>query len=71
MQKLGHSVESTKINFSSEEISLAIITIISSNVSYAVKSQSDQTGREVSNEYFENVTLQMAENGKIFLLAIM
>ena len=46
-QKLGHSVESTKINFSSEEISLAIVTIISSNVAYAVKSQSDQTGREV------------------------
>ena len=65
-QKLGHSVENTKINFSSEEISLAIITIISSNVSYAVKSQSDQTGREVSNEYFENVTLQMAENGNNF-----
>ena len=65
-QKLGHSVESTKINFSSEEISLAIITIISSNVSYAVKSQSDQTGREISNEYFENVTLQMAENGNNF-----
>ncbi|MDC3019064.1 amidase [Gammaproteobacteria bacterium] len=65
-QKLGHSVENTKINFSSEEISLAIITIISSNVSYAVKSQSDQTGREVSNEYFENVTLQMAENGTNF-----
>ena len=65
-QKLGHSVESTKINFSSEEISLAIITIISSNVSYAVKSQSDQTGREVSNEYFEKVTLQMAENGNNF-----
>ena len=65
-QKLGHSVESTKINFSSEEISLAIITIISSNVSYAVKSQSNQTGREVSNEYFENVTLQMAENGNNF-----
>ena len=65
-QKLGHSVESTKINFSSEEISLAIITIISSNVSYAVKSQSDQTGRKVSNEYFENVTLQMAENGNNF-----
>ena len=65
-QKLGQSVESTKINFSSEEISLAIITIISSNVSYAVKSQSDQTGREVSNEYFENVTLQMAENGNNF-----
>jgi len=65
-QKLGHSVESTKINFSSEEISLAIITIISSNVSHAVKSQSDQTGREVSNEYFENVTLQMAENGNNF-----
>ena len=65
-QKLGHSVESTKINFSSEEISLAIITIISSNVSYAVNSQSDQTGREVSNEYFENVTLQMAENGNNF-----
>ena len=65
-QKLGHSVESTKINFSSEEISLAIITIISSNVSHAVKSQSNQTGREVSNEYFENVTLQMAENGNNF-----
>ena len=65
-QKLGHSVESTKIDFSSEEISLAIITIISSNVSYVVKSQSDQTGREVSNEYFENVTLQMAENGNNF-----
>ncbi len=65
-QKLGHSVEGTKINFSSEEISLAIITIISSNVSYAVKSQSDQTGREISNEYFENVTLQMAENGNNF-----
>ena len=65
-QKLGHSVESTKINFSSEEISLAIITIISSNVAYAVKSQSDQTGREVSNEFFENVTLQMAENGSNF-----
>ena len=65
-QKLGHSVESTKINFSSEEISLAIISIISSNVAYAVKSQSNQTGREVSNEYFENVTLQMAENGNNF-----
>ena len=65
-QKLGHSVENTKINFSSEEISLAIITIISSNVSYAVKSQSDQTGREVSNKFFENVTLQMAENGANF-----
>ena len=65
-QKLGHSVESTKINFSSEEISLAIITIISSNVAYAVKSQSDQTGREVSNKFFENVTLQMAENGANF-----
>ena len=65
-QQLGHSVESTKINFSSEEISLAIITIISSNVSYAVKSQSEQTGREISNEYFENVTLQMAENGNNF-----
>ena len=65
-QKLGHSVESTKINFSSEEISLAIVTIISSNVAYAVNSQSNQTGREVSNEYFENVTLQMAENGNNF-----
>ena len=65
-QKLGHSVESTKINFSSEEISLAIITIISSNVAYAVKSQSHLTGREVSNEFFENVTLQMAENGNNF-----
>ncbi len=65
-QKLGHSVESTKINFSSEEISLAIITIISSNVAYAVKLQSDQTGREVSNEFFEKVTLQMAENGNNF-----
>ncbi|MDC2964915.1 amidase [Gammaproteobacteria bacterium] len=65
-QKLGHSVESTKINFSSDEISLAIITIISSNVAYAVKSQSDLTGREVSNEFFENVTLQMAENGNNF-----
>jgi amidase/6-aminohexanoate-cyclic-dimer hydrolase len=65
-QKLGHSVESTKINFSSEEISLAIITIISSNVAYAVKSQSNQTGREVSNKFFENVTLQMAENGANF-----
>ena len=65
-QKLGHSVESTKINFSSEEISLAIVTIISSNVAYAVKSQSNQTGREVSNEFFENVTLQMAENGNNF-----
>ena len=65
-EKLGHSVESTKINFSSEEISLAIITIISSNVAYAVKSQSDQTGREVSNEFFENVTLQMSENGSNF-----
>ena len=65
-QNLGHSVESTKINFSSEEISLAIVTIISSNVAHAVKSQSNQTGREVSNEYFENVTLQMAENGNNF-----
>ena len=65
-EKLGHSVESTKINFSSEEISLAIITIISSNVAYAVKLQSDQTGREVSNEFFEKVTLQMAENGNNF-----
>jgi amidase/6-aminohexanoate-cyclic-dimer hydrolase len=65
-QKLGHSVESTKINFSSEEISLAIITIISSNVAYAVKSQSNQTSREVSNKFFENVTLQMAENGANF-----
>jgi len=65
-EKLGHSVERAKINFSSEEISLAIITIISSNVAYAVKSQSDQTGREVSNEFFENVTLQMAENGNNF-----
>ncbi len=65
-QKLGHSVERTKINFSSEEISLAIVTIISSNVAYAVNSQSNQTGREVSNEYFENVTLQMAENGNNF-----
>ncbi len=65
-QKLGHSVESTKINFSSEEISLAIVTIISSNVAYAVKSQANQTGREVSNEFFENVTLQMAENGNNF-----
>jgi len=65
-QKLGHSVESTKINFSREEISLAIVTIISSNVAYAVKSQSNQTGREVSNEFFENVTLQMAENGNNF-----
>jgi amidase/6-aminohexanoate-cyclic-dimer hydrolase len=65
-EKLGHSVESTKINFSSEEISLAIVTIISSNVAYAIKSQSDQTGREVSNEFFENVTLQMAENGNNF-----
>jgi len=65
-QKLGHSVESTKINFSKEEISIAIVTIISSNVAYAVKSQSNQTGREVSNEFFENVTLQMAENGNNF-----
>lgn len=65
-QKLGHSVESTKINFSTEEISIAIVTIISSNVAYAVKSQSNQTGREVSNEFFENVTLQMAENGNNF-----
>ncbi len=64
--KLGHSVESTKINFSSEEISLAIVTIISSNVAFAVKSQSDQTGREVSNKFFEKVTLQMAENGNNF-----
>jgi amidase/6-aminohexanoate-cyclic-dimer hydrolase len=65
-EKLGHSIESTKINYSSEEISLAIVTIISSNVAYAVKSQSQQTGREISNEFFENVTLQMAENGKNF-----
>ena len=65
-QKLGHSVERTKINFSSEEISLAIVTIISSNVAYAVKSQSEQTGRKISNEFFENVTLQMAENGNNF-----
>lgn len=65
-EKLGHSIESTKINFSSEEISLAIVTIISSNVAYAVKSQSQQTGRKISNEFFENVTLQMAENGKNF-----
>ncbi len=65
-QKLGHSVERTKINFSSEEISLAIVTIISSNVAYTVKSQSEQTGRNISNEFFENVTLQMAENGNNF-----
>jgi amidase/6-aminohexanoate-cyclic-dimer hydrolase len=65
-EKLGHSIESTKINYSSEEISLAIVTIISSNVAYAVKSQSQQTGREISNEFFENVTLQMAENGNNF-----
>ena len=70
-QKLGHSVESTKINFSSEEISLAIITIISSNVSYAVKSQSDQTGREVSNEYLKTLLFKWQKMVIIFLLAIM
>ena len=64
--QLGHTVESTKIDFSSEEISLAIVTIISSNVAYVVKSQSLSTGREVSNEFFEKVTLQMAENGNNF-----
>ena len=64
--QLGHTVESTKIDFSSEETSLAIVTIISSNVAYVVKSQSLSTGREVSNEFFEKVTLQMAENGNNF-----
>ena len=44
----------------------AIVTIISSNVAYVVKSQSLSTGREVSNEFFEKVTLQMAENGNKF-----
>ncbi len=44
--QLGHIVESTKIDFSSEEISLAIVTIISSNVAYVVKSQSLSTGRK-------------------------
>ena len=70
-QKLGHSVESTKINFSSEEISLAIITIISSNVSYAVKSQSDQTGREVLMNILKMLLFKWQKMVIIFLLAIM
>ena len=65
-EKLGHSVESTSLDFSSDEISLAIITIISANVAYVVKSQSLQTKRDISNNFFENVTLQMAENGNNF-----
>ena len=65
-ENLGHSIERTKIDFSPEEISLAIVTIISSNVAYAVKSQSLMTGREISNEFFEKVTLQMADNGNKF-----
>ena len=65
-EKLGHSVESTSLDFSSDEISLAIITIISANVAYVVKSQSLQTKRDISNDFFENVTLQMAENGNNF-----
>ena len=65
-QKLGHSVESTQLNFPSEEISLAIVTIISANVAYVVRSQSLETKREISNNFFENVTLQMAENGNNF-----
>ena len=65
-ESLGHSVESTKLNFSSEEISLAIVTIISANVAYVVKSQSLETNRDISNNFFENVTLQMAKNGNNF-----
>ena len=65
-EQLGHSVESTSLNFSSDEISLAIITIISANVAYVVKSQSLQTKRSISNDFFENVTLQMANNGNNF-----
>ena len=65
-ESLGHSVENTKLNFSSEEISLAIVTIISANVAYVVRSQSLETKRDISNKFFENVTLQMAENGNNF-----
>ena len=65
-ESLGHSVENTKLNFSSEEISLAIVTIISANVAYVVKSQSLETNRDISNNFFENVTLQMAKNGNNF-----
>jgi Asp-tRNA(Asn)/Glu-tRNA(Gln) amidotransferase A subunit family amidase len=65
-ESLGHSVESTKLNFSSEEISLAIVTIISANVAYVAKSQSLETNRDFSNDFFENVTLQMAKNGNNF-----
>ena len=70
-ESLGHSVESTKLNFSSEEISLAIVTIISANVAYVAKSQSLETNKDLSNDFFENVTLQMAKTETIFLRVIM
>ncbi len=65
-EELGHSVENTSLTFSSDEITFAIVTIISANVAYAVDSQSNQTKREISNDFFEKVTLQMSENGKKF-----
>ena len=65
-EELGHSVENTSLTFSSDEITFAIVTIISANVAYAVDSQSNQTNREISNDFFEKVTLQMSENGKKF-----
>lgn len=65
-ENLGHKVESTSLDFPADEISRAIVTIISANVAYVVESQATQTNRDISNEFFERVTLQMAENGKNF-----
>jgi Asp-tRNA(Asn)/Glu-tRNA(Gln) amidotransferase A subunit family amidase len=65
-EDLGHNVENLKIDFSSAEIGFAIQTIVSANVAYVMNSQSIETNREVSGNFFENVSLKMAENGNNF-----
>ena len=65
-EDLGHNVENLKIDFSSTEIGFAIQTIVSANVAYVMNSQSIETNREVSDNFFENVSLKMAENGNNF-----
>ena len=65
-EDLGHLVETINLDFSKDEIGYAIQTIISANVAYAVDNQSKDAGRSVSNDFFENVTIKMAENGRSF-----
>ena len=42
-ENLGHKVENTSLDFPADEISRAIVTIISANVAYVVESQATQT----------------------------